>query len=164
MEDFIKREVGDFTFEQLPRKFACVAKDILQGEKFVFDKGPVALAVRVSATFAGIFSPISMGEKLLIDGGVIDNLPVELVRNMGADYVISVDLSSPIKLAKKPSNLVEVTFAVTNLMQVRSVFPDPDSADCYIKPEVGDLSAWTFSASDDLERCGEKAARLKLGQ
>lgn len=164
MEEFIKDKIGDYSFDQLPRKFACVACDILRGEKIIFDQGPVAMAVRASSAVPGVFSPVPYQDKLLIDGGVIDNLPVELARKMGADYVIAVDLSKPVRLSKKPANIMEIFFAVTNLMQVHSAFPDPGSADCHIHPRVEDLSAWSFGDSSELERRGEISTRAVLDQ
>lgn len=162
MEEFIKNKIGDFTFEQLPRKFACVACDILKGEIVEFNSGPVAPAVRASAAFPGIFSPIAFGDKLLTDGGIMDNLPVDLVRKMGADYVIAVDLSRPTSLNRPPTNMMEFLIAVINLMQSRAAYPDPTSVDCYIHPRVEDLSAWTFSDTSELESRGEAAAKVQL--
>lgn len=164
MEDFIKAKIGDYSFEQLPRKFACVACDLMKGETVIFDSGPVAPAVRASAAFPVVFSPIQDGEKLLIDGGVMNNLPVDLVRKMGADYVISVDLSSPVKLTKKPSNMMEILFAVIDLMQTRSAYPDPADADCTIHPDVENLSAWTFSDTEELEKRGRSAVEGLLAK
>ena len=164
LEKLIQSEIGDINFEQLARKFSCVACDLLQGEAVIFDKGPVAPAVRASAAFPGLFNPISSEGKLLIDGGVIDNLPVNQVRSMGADYIIAVDLSIGKKLRNAPGNLLELLYQVTRLMQTRSALPDRKTIDCYIHPKVGDFSQWSFGSAVDLETRGEEAAKAVLPQ
>ena len=88
---FIHTHIGDRTFEKLPRPFAVVACDILTGQRVVLKSGPLALAVRASAAIPGLFCPIEINGQLLVDGSVVDNLPVGVVREMGADYVIAVD-------------------------------------------------------------------------
>lgn len=130
----------------------------------MYSRGSVAAAVRASAAVPGIFSPIRQDDRILIDGGVVDNLPVDVARELKSDYIIAVDLSTPVKLMKPPANVFELLFAVSNLMQRRSAFPEPTSADCYIKPEVQDLSAWTFGDEHELEKRGEVAARKMLGK
>ncbi len=164
MEEFIKREIGNYTFEQLSRKFACVACDLMSGERVVFSRGPVAPAVRASAAVPSLFSPVRKGGQFLIDGGVVDNLPVELVREMGADYIIGVDLSNPVKLSREPHNLLEVLMSVSTLVQARSSMPDSLSMDCCIKPDVADLSAWSFSNVKTLKERGRTAALLMIPQ
>lgn len=164
LEKLITTEIGDITFEQLPKRFSCVACDLMQGEAVIFDHGPVAPAVRASAAFPGLFQPISSDGKLLLDGGIIDNLPVEQTKAMGAEYIIAVDLSVGKKLKDPPSNLFELLYQVTRLMQTRSALPDPKTVDCYIHPQVGDFSQWSFGNAADLERRGEEAATAALGQ
>ncbi len=164
MEEFIKTEIGDFTFEQMSRKFACVACDLMKGEKVVFSSGPVAEAVRASAAVPSLFSPVRLGGKFLIDGGAVDNLPVDIVREMGADYVIGVDLSTSVTLKKEPRNLFEVLMAFSTLVQSRASMPDPKRMDCWIAPRVDDLSAWTFSDARKLEERGRLAALKVIPQ
>ncbi len=164
MEEFIKREIGNYTFEQLSRKFACVACDLMSGERVVFNSGLVAPAVRASAAVPSLFSPVRQGGHFLIDGGVVDNLPVDLVREMGADYIIGVDLSNPIKPDREPRNLFEVLMTVSTLVQARSSMPDPKRMNCWIKPKVDDLSAWTFSNARKLEERGRTAALKAIPQ
>ncbi len=164
LESFIKKNIGNFTFETLPRKFAVVACELLSGKRVVLEKGPVAPAVRASAAFPGILSPVKIEGRLLVDGGVVDNLPAELVHEMGADYVIAVDLSTPIQLCCNPESLFEIVMAVINLMQARSALPPRSLMDCYIKPDVSDLSAWSFGDSKELEKRGILAAEKVIQQ
>jgi len=76
----------------------------------VLQSGPVAPAVRASAAIPGLFSPVEIGGRLLVDGGIVDNLPVDLVRSMGADYVIASDVAKRGPGNKKLDNAFEISF------------------------------------------------------
>jgi NTE family protein len=164
MEAFIRSNIGNFTFETLPRKFAVVTCDLMTGKRTVINKGSVSQAVRASAAYPIILSPVQMNDQFLIDGGVVDNLPAGLVKEMGSDYIIGIDLSSSTKLQKKPSNLLEIAFSVINIMQTRSAFQDASLINCRIHPIVNDLSAWSFGDSRELEKRGQEAAEKVLNK
>tara|TARA_Y100000310_G_C20631790_1_gene789042 strand:- start:659 stop:1594 length:936 start_codon:yes stop_codon:yes gene_type:complete len=113
--DRIEKYVGDLIdnvkFEDLEIPLQIVAADLKTGDKIIFNKGDVADAVRASISIPIIFEPKHDGRRLLVDGGVVDPLPVSVVRNMGASYVIAVDVSSPVStnFAKgKPSKFGRV--------------------------------------------------------
>jgi len=121
--------------------------------------------VRASAAFPGVFSPVEMGDQLFVDGGIIDNLPVDVARDMGADYVIAVDLSTPIPPPEPPHNMVDLLFEVIGLMQARSSHPDPESIDCLIHPDMAEFNPWVFTDIDEMIARGRIAANrviLKL--
>ncbi|MGD0709183.1 MAG: patatin-like phospholipase family protein [Anaerolineaceae bacterium] len=164
LEDFICANIGNHTFEELPHKFATVACDILTGERVVLDKGPVAPAVRASAAYPGLFSPVEIDGKLLVDGGAVDNLPSGLAREMGADYIIAVDLSTPTHLTHTPGNPFEVLMAFINLMQARAALPSSELINCLIKPDVEEFSAWDLSKIDELEARGRAAAEKAINK
>ena len=164
LEEFIKAKIGNFTFETLPRKFAVITCDLMTGERIVLDKGPVGPAVRASAAFPMILSPVDKDEHLFIDGCVVDNLPAGQVKEMGADYIIGVDLSTSTQLKDKPNNVMEIAISVMNLMQARAALQDIPLIDCHINPKVNDLSAWSFGDSDELEKRGQAAAELVIDQ
>lgn len=89
-QDFISEEIGGLYYEDLDIPFACVSADIKTGEKVVFDSGPIALGVRASMNLPGIFAPVEYRQRYLVDGGVVDYMPVDLVKEMGADWVLAV--------------------------------------------------------------------------
>lgn len=158
LENFIQTHLDVRLIEELPRRFAAVACDILTGERIVLDRGSVALAVRASAALPGFFSPVEHDGQLLIDGGVVDNLPAGIVREMGADYVIAVDLiTSATTGAPRPSNPLEMLIAATNLM-ICANHPDPRTVDCYIQPALSDLPGWDFKDVPEIEMRGRVAA------
>ena len=164
LEEFIKTKIGNFTFETLPRKFAVITCDLMTGERIVLDKGPVSQAVRASAAFPMILSPVDKDKHLFVDGGVVDNLPAGQVKAMGADYIIGVDLSTSTQLKTRPVNVMEIAVSVMNLMQSRAALQDIPLIDCYINPKVNDLSMWSFSDSEELEKRGQEAAELVVAR
>src|SRR5262249_15722866 len=82
------------SFDELPTPFACVAKDLVHSEKVVFRSGPLSLALRSTMSLPGLFTPVRGGGRILVDGGLLDNLPVEVAKSMGADLTIAVHLES----------------------------------------------------------------------
>ena len=166
MEDFLRKKIGDIEFKDLKIPFAAVACDIQTGEKIVLDSGPLAPAVRASAAIPGLFSPVEINGRLLVDGGIVDNLPIEQVYSMGADYVIASDVSKHGVTTKKLENPFEILLAMTYIMQARAALPNEDECDCYIRPKVSKYSSWGFKEVPQLLEAGREAtlphvARLK---
>ncbi len=89
-ESFIDTEVGGLYFESLNIPLACVSADIKTGEKIIFDSGPLARGVRASMNLPGIFEPLEYRQRYLVDGGVTDYMPVDIVKEMGADWTLAV--------------------------------------------------------------------------
>lgn len=164
MEVFIRSKFGDCEFKDLDIPFAAIACDIVTSERVVLNSGPLAPAVRASAAVPGLFSPVEIDNHLLVDGGIVDNLPVTEVKKMGADYVIAVDLAVRGGAFKRPENPFEVLMEMINIMQSRSTLPDPSECDCYIRPDVSKYSKWEFGDSDAVENEGVKAAEGVMDQ
>jgi NTE family protein len=151
------------TFTDLLIPFTAVAADILTGEVVTLDSGPVAAAVRASCSLPGIVTPYEQGERLLVDGGLLNNLPVSVARNMGADYVIAVDLSPSRHRFRKPRRLVEMamlTYSNFALLANR----ERDDADCLITPNISHLGLTDFSHTTELMQKGREAAEAALPQ
>jgi NTE family protein len=92
----ISAEIGkDTRIQDLPRAFACVAVDLDSRQEVIFDSGPVADAVCASAAFPGIFAPVQIAGRFLVDGGVLNPVPFDVARRMGANRVIAIDLGAP---------------------------------------------------------------------
>ncbi len=164
MEDFLRKKIGDCEFKDLDLPFAAIACDIVTGERVVLNNGPVAPAVRASAAIPGLFSPVEIEGRLLVDGGVVDNLPVEQVRAMGAEFVIACNVSRRGKSEKRPENPFESVLAMINIMQERSSLLNNDISDCYIRPDLSKFSAWGFGDSVSVIEEGRKAAEAVLCQ
>jgi NTE family protein len=158
MEGFITKHIGANNFSDLRIPFATVACDIMNGKRVVLNQGEVAPAVRASAAFPGLFSPVTLDGRMLIDGGVVDNMPVSLAREMGATYVIAVDVSDHGELTEPPSNMIDVLWAISNIMQARSALPSEEEIDCFIRPDVSKYSAWGFGDVESMLAAGRAAA------
>ncbi|MED0756746.1 patatin-like phospholipase family protein [Aneurinibacillus thermoaerophilus] len=147
--------------EELDRPLSIVAADLISGERVVFTEGPVYEAVRASVSIPGIFVPHKIGNRLLVDGGVVDRVPIELVRSMGADLTIGVDVSlapsgSPIR------SLFDVIFQTIDVME-REIFRHRTvNADIMIRPDVGRFSSTSFTNVAQIIEEGRKAARLMI--
>ncbi len=157
MEEFLRKEIGDIEFKDLKIPFAAVTCDISTGEKVVLNSGPLAPAVRASAAIPGLFSPVEINGRLLVDGGIVDNLPVEEVRKMGANFVIASDVSKRENVNRKPENPFEMLMAATYIMQGRAAFPEEDRGDCYIRPQLFQYSSWGFKDAPLMTEEGRKA-------
>jgi len=89
---------GVKSFDDLPIPYRCVATDLVSGKEVVFKEGSLSLAMRASMSIPGVFKPVRDGDQVLVDGGLVANLPTEVVRQMGADIVIAVHLDiAPVK-------------------------------------------------------------------
>lgn len=161
------------SFEQLPVPFVCVAYDITTGDEVDMKNGSLPLAMRSSMSIPGAFTPVSLDEALLIDGGVINNFPVDLVKEMGADIVIGVDVSmitdnrtsmdNSQATPEEKSRLSYATKFLTGRLGKAKFLDNLEMTDLYIHPYTADYSAASFSsvAIDTLLLRGETQARAQ---
>ena len=163
LEDLVTRQTGCRTFADLQIPLAVVACDILTGAQVVLEEGDLGVAVRASAAFPGLFSPIEHGEQLLVDGGVVNNLPVSVLKERGCDYVIAVDLVPPPAEMPRPTNLMDI-WQMTMFLMVRGTQPPPEEIDCLIAPAVGGFSFADFGRRQELLDLGRQAAERVLDQ
>jgi len=155
---------GRLRFEQLALPFAAVAADIVSGEMVVMNEGEVAPAVRASCSVPGIFTPFRRNGRLLVDGGVIDNLPVQVARAMGAEYVIAVDLlPAPGTRRHEPENIMEISLMGLYTL-IRANQGTGQEADCTIAPDLVDASLVDLAVAEELIVAGRAAAEAALPQ
>ena len=162
LEVFIDELLGELTFEELSIPFRAVTTDISRGAEVVFSNGPVATAVRASCSVPGIFEPLMESDRALVDGGVINNLPSALLRDMGATVVIAVDLNAQRPGAELPVNLLDVTFRSFAMLLDRTSVAGREEADIVIQPDLTDFSYHDLSHADDMIARGEAAAEAAL--
>jgi NTE family protein len=158
---------GVKNLKDLPIPFRCVANDMVTGEPFVFEMGPLYVAMRSSMSIPGVFSPSEVDGRILGDGGLVDNLPVDVVRRMGADIVIAVNIGTPLATRDQLSSIIGLTSQMINILteqNVRKSLASLGTRDVLIAPDLGPLSASEFSRSADFIRLGEEAARAALPQ
>ncbi|UCC88727.1 MAG: patatin-like phospholipase family protein [Anaerolineales bacterium] len=162
MEQFIDKLVGSVTIEELAIPFAAVAVDILTGELVVFRQGSLARAIRASCSLPGIFSPLEDGKRLLIDGGALNNLPVGVARDMGANYLIAVDLlPPPLAPMQRPHNISEM-WSLSFYTIMRARYTDARVADVVIQPDIAHVSFIDFGQTDYLVQKGREGTLAQL--
>jgi NTE family protein len=147
--------------EDLDIPVRVVATDLKAGEKVVFSKGPIADAVRASISIPGIFIPEKLEDRLLVDGGVIDRVPVSVVEEMGADLIIAVDVSR-VKTSSDITSIFDVIMQSLDIMQMELVSNREIASDIMIRPHVEMYSSRAFTNIEDIIRIGEEEARKQV--
>ncbi|WP_026675986.1 patatin-like phospholipase family protein [Fictibacillus gelatini] len=140
---------------------AIVATDLLKGEKVVFTKGSMADAVRASISIPGIFVPEKINNRLLVDGGVIEKVPVEVVKEMGADIVIAVDISQ-FRAEPVITSIFDVISQSIDIMQREIGRRHEIASDIMIRPPVEQYSSTTYKNVNEIIELGEKAGKEKI--
>lgn len=154
------------TIEELNLPFAAIGTDLLTGEIVVMNKGPLAPAIRASCSVPGVFTPYRRNGRLLVDGVVANNLPVNIAQDLGADYVIAVDLlpmnaEQEMERQAEPRNLAEV--AMTALfMLARATQIEQALADVVISPPVAHINLADLMAGEALLDAGYNAMTREI--
>jgi len=148
MEQYIIQQIGHKQFHELKKPFACVATDLKTGEKIIFTEGDVALAVRASATIPGVFSPVEYRHRLLIDGGLVDNIPTDLAKLLGADIVIAVNIAADFTKYSTSNILLVLNQSIYIQGDILS-YKQLSLADIVINPKVSDISAYELGRAKE---------------
>jgi NTE family protein len=161
LEAFMTRKVPVTGIENLRIPFSAVATDLNRGTRVVLDRGPLARAIRASCAIPGVFQPVEHQGRLLVDGGAVDNLPVAVAREKGADIVIAVDISQNVTNFNI-TNLVDVTLQAVHIMFAENVNVRRRTADVLIAPAVGNVAMMDFTQKKRLMQAGIEAAQQSL--
>ncbi len=149
------------SFDELPTAFRTLAVDLVDSKRVVFDRGDLFEALRATMSIPGVFAPVHRGSQVLVDGGVLDNLPVDIVRDAKADIVIAVALHG--QLARKPgayslidvaSRSIDVTIAANELRSIAA-------ADIVLIPDIDGFASTDFRRGDELIARGYQSAEKK---
>lgn len=158
LERWVGEKIKVKEIEKLKVPFAAVATDLNWGTKVVLDRGSVARAVRASSAIPGVFPPVQHMGKLLVDGGVVDNIPIAVAREKGADLVVAVDISENLGNTKI-KNVIDVVLQATNIMFALNVEHSKRGADVLVTPKVGDVTMLDFAQKKRCMQAGMEAAR-----
>lgn len=158
---FLRAQLELTTFEALRIPFTAVACDLNSGESVALTRGDVVQAIRASTALPGLFPPEQIGGRTLVDGGIVENLPVGAARGLGAGYVVAVDLLPMGPRTKGFNNLFEIWQRSMYLL-IRGNHPRRRTADYTITPDIADFSFTDFREVSELVRRGEEAARAAL--
>jgi NTE family protein len=151
-------------FDRLMIPFRAVSTDILSGQKVVFRRGSLALALRASMAIPLLFTPVEMDSFLLVDGGMVQNLPVDEARSLDRDLVIAVDTSSKLRSKDGLSAPWEIADQATTIMQQDQLNSQYNSADIRIRPDLEGISNTAFHRIDDIIAAGQQAAEAAIPQ
>ena len=149
-------------FDKLPIPFRAVATDIASGEKVVFRKGHLPQVIRASMSIPAVFAPVELDGRLLVDGGMTDNIPLDVAREMGVDIAIVVDIGTPLRTRKQLTTVVDVLNQSITLMtrsnseeQLATLHPD----DVLVQPALASFGVTDFGKAQEMIDAGYRATR-----
>ncbi|MBK6350258.1 MAG: patatin-like phospholipase family protein [Proteobacteria bacterium] len=148
-------------FDRLPTRFRALATDLETGEAVVMGQGDLVTVLRASMSAPGVLTPIEMNGRLLVDGGLVDNLPVELAQSMGVDRLIVVDVSFPLAQRDGLRSAFDITNQMVGIMVRRSTLESKrhlQPGDVLIEPDLGAMTAIDFGRMPQVMEQGRKAA------
>lgn len=159
LQEFIAQHLGKETFSELKIPFAAVACDLRSGKEIILTDGSVSKAVAASCAFPGIITPIEWGGKLLVDGGTVNNLPVEIARKLGANIIIAVDVVPSYSFKTDPKDIFQVLGRSLDLILHKASIENRDAADYLIEPYIIE-GIWHLDVNrgPELIKAGEDAA------
>ncbi len=155
--DLIRACTKNRRIEEMDIPLKIVAVDLVSRKKIVFDRGDTALAVRASSAVPGVFTPVPMGDMLLVDGYVLDNCPGGVVREMGADVVIAVSLHTPD--TSTPGNMLEI---VNRALDIAAVSYQQIDGDIVLKPITAYKNFLNKEVMGECFALGEECARRQI--
>lgn len=187
IEQFLRTNLGDARIEDLKIPFACVATNFNSGQEVIITKGDLVTAVRASISIPGVFKPVAADGMLLVDGGVINPIPIQVVRDLGAQYIIAVNIcpevakkmtvqrpiADPARASEKNQrdqtklpNIFEIIMGSITIMesQIIDMRMKNESPDVVIKPEVEDIGTYDFHRYREGVDRGKTAAGMALAK
>lgn len=147
--------VNNRTLEQLDPKTAVVATDLMKGERAVFTSGDISLAVRASIAIPGIVIPQEINRRIYVDGGVADRVPVSVVKEMGADIIIAVDVSY-FDMEPQITSIYDVIMQSMDIMEKEMIRYREIESDVMVRPILSHIKSTQFTNVKDIIQNGEK--------
>jgi NTE family protein len=167
INNMLKSIFGDMQFNDLKIPFACSATDIESGREVVIDHGLVREGVRASCTVPIILAPIKLEGRYLVDGALVNPVPIDVLKKMGADIVIAVNVTLPEpenrnnsigKSKHKSPNILSIAFQTVNIISSQRLLACLEQADITISPQVNHIGRGDFQRADEIIYQGELAA------
>ncbi|MGM8362273.1 patatin-like phospholipase family protein [Flavobacterium sp. ARAG 55.4] len=150
------RHIRDFN--KLPIPFLCIGSDIETGEQVVLNKGNLARAMIASSAFPSLFSPVEYQDRFLVDGGVVNNYPIDEIRKLGADIIIGVDVQNDLLDRNALNDATKILVQITNLHSIDKMKENILKTDIYIRPDIRDYGVMSFDSGREIVGKGEEAA------
>ena len=155
---FVSSQIGDVTFADLRVPFRAVVADLLTGEELDVGEGGVGQAVRASCTIPGVFDPVAVDNRLLVDGGLVNRIPVDVVARMGADIVIGSDVTYESRRDRPPRNMVEMALTALSFIGEDRARQNREIADFIIYPKMEGIGSLNVSKWREAIQAGKDAA------
>jgi NTE family protein len=161
---FVRQWIGEMTFDQMAIPLAVVATDLRTGRGVVLKEGPVAVAVQASCSLPIVFKPTRYGDRLLIDGGYVSQIPVRAVReDLGADVVIAVDVNyGGMEGAGTPRNMIQIAIHLASLWARKNAEEEGRLADWQVRVDVSGIGLTDLREGPELLKRGRLAAQSSL--
>lgn len=151
-------------FEELPIPFLCIATDAETGEKVVLDSGVLAQSMIASGALPTLYSPVEINGKVLIDGGVVDNYPIEELKARGVDIVIGVDVQDGLKTREDLKGVTSVLAQINNFSMIEKMEGKQKATDIYIKPDIKGFTVVAFDKGKEIIGKGKEKALGMINQ
>lgn len=149
-------------FDELPIPFFCIATDVETGEEVILDHGNLAQAVTASGAFPSLFQPVVIDDRLLIDGGVVNNYPIDELRAKGMDMIIGVDVQDGLASRETLTSAPAILMQINNYRTINDMIKKAGKTDIYIKPDIKNYTVVSFNEGRQIIENGEVAAKMKL--
>ena len=151
-------------FSQLPIPFLCVATDVVSGEEVIIENGNLPQSILASGAFPSLYTPVEINGRLLIDGGVVNNYPVDQIRKKGVDVIIGVDVQDGKKERENIKGMFDILMQIANYGMYNGMDEKIKATHIYIKPDIANYSVITFDKGSEIIQKGIEAAKEKLPQ
>lgn len=161
LQSYVNKMVNQANIEKLKKPFGAVATDLNTGAPILFQRGNTGLAVRASSAVPGVFQPVKINDRYYVDGGLVSPVPVRFAREMGADIVIAVNISSTPEV-QSSANSLEVLLQTFTIMGQSLNFFELKNADVVIRPELPGMKGSDFNGRNLAILAGEKAANAMI--
>ena len=163
LQNYVNKAVGNVPMERLKIRFGAVATDLKTGKPILFNKGNTGMAVRASSAVPSVFQPVKIGANTYVDGGLVAPVPVKFTKDMGADFIIAVNISSATEGAATASSL-DVLMQTFSIMGQRLNHFELKEADIVITPALGNMGSADFTNRNLAILAGEQAAAKLMPQ
>jgi NTE family protein len=150
------------SFKDFPIPFTCVATDLETGKACVFNDGTLLDALRASTAFPSLFTPYELNGHLYVDGGVVNNYPVQQLKDKGVDYIIGVDVQDLLYTKDELNTMVRVLEQTSSFIKASDFQEQLKLTDVFIKPDLPEVGLTTFDRFDEIVKKGEEAALNQL--
>ena len=149
-------------FKKLPIPFFCVATDVETGKAVILDHGNLAQAVTASGAFPSLFQPVIIDDQVLIDGGVINNYPIDELKAKGMDIIIGVDVQHGLSSRENLNSAPSILLQINNYRTINDMVKKVKQTDIYIKPDIKDYTVISFSEGKKIVESGVVATQLEI--